>query len=147
GAFTGATADKPGKFKAADGSTLFLDEINSASPSFQVKLLRVLQEKQFEPVGSNKTETVDVRVVLASNVDLKREVDAGRFRSDLYYRINVVTIHMPGLIERLGDIPRLADFFLKKYRSELKRDVHGFTPEALAAMQRYHWPGNVRELE
>jgi len=147
GSFTGATSDKPGKFKAADGGTLFLDEINSASPSFQVKLLRVLQEKQFEPVGSNKTETVDVRVVLASNVDLKREVEAGRFRADLYYRINVVTIHMPSLVERLGDIPRLAEFFLKKYRVEMKKDIHGITPEGLAAMQRYHWPGNVRELE
>jgi two-component system response regulator AtoC len=147
GSFTGAVADKPGKFKAADGGTLFLDEINSASQAFQIKLLRVLQEKQFEPVGSNKTETVDVRVVLASNVDLKREVEAGRFRSDLYYRINVVTIHMPPLVDRLGDIPRLAEFFLKKYRAEMKKDVHGITPEALAAMQRYHWPGNVRELE
>ncbi len=147
GSFTGATADKPGKFKAADGGTLFLDEINSASASFQVKLLRVLQEKQFEAVGSNKTETVDVRVVLASNVDLKREVEAGRFRADLYYRINVVTIPMPSLVERLGDIPRLAEYFLKKYRAEMKKDVHGITPEALAAMQRYHWPGNVRELE
>jgi DNA-binding NtrC family response regulator len=85
--------------------------------------------------------------VLASNVDLKREVEAGRFRADLYYRINVVTIHMPSLVERLGDIPRLAEYFLKKYRVEMKKDIHGITPEGLAAMQRYHWPGNVRELE
>lgn len=147
GSFTGANADKAGKFKAADGGTLFLDEINSASSAFQVKLLRVLQEKQFEAVGSNKTETVDVRVILAANVDLKKEVEAGRFRQDLYYRINVVTIPMPSLAERLSDIPRLSDHFLKKCRAEVGKEVLGFTPEALQVMQRYHWPGNVRELE
>lgn len=147
GSFTGAVADKDGKFKAAEGGTIFLDEINSASPGFQVKLLRVLQEKKYEPVGSNKTATADVRVILASNVDLKREVEAGRFRQDLYYRINVVTIPMPPLVERLGDIPLLADHFLAKYRAETKKEVHGFTPEAINALQRYHWPGNVRELE
>ena len=147
GSFTGAVADKDGKFKAAEGGTLFLDEINSASPAFQVKLLRVLQEKRYEPVGSNKTITADVRVILASNVDLKREVEAGRFRQDLYYRVNVVTIAMPTLVERLGDIPLLAEFFLKKYRAEMKKEVATFSPEAITAMQRYHWPGNVRELE
>lgn len=147
GSFTGAVADKDGKFKAAEGGTIFLDEINSASPGFQVKLLRVLQEKKYEPVGSNKTATADVRVILASNVDLKREVEAGRFRQDLYYRINVVTIPMPPLVERLGDIPLLAEHFLAKYRAETKKEVHGFTPEAINALQRYHWPGNVRELE
>lgn len=147
GSFTGAVADKDGKFKAAEGGTIFLDEINSASPGFQVKLLRVLQEKKYEPVGSNKTATADVRVILASNVDLKREVEAGRFRQDLYYRINVVTIPMPPLVERLGDIPLLADHFLAKYRAETKKEVHGFTPEAINSLQRYHWPGNVRELE
>lgn len=147
GSFTGAVADKDGKFKAAEGGTIFLDEINSASPGFQVKLLRVLQEKKYEPVGSNKTATADVRVILASNVDLKREVEAGRFRQDLYYRINVVTIPMPPLVERLGDIPLLAEHFLAKYRAETKKEVHGFTPEAINSLQRYHWPGNVRELE
>ncbi len=147
GSFTGAVADKDGKFKAAEGGTIFLDEINSASPGFQVKLLRVLQEKKYEPVGSNKTASADVRVILASNVDLKREVEAGRFRQDLYYRINVVTIPMPPLVERLGDIPLLADHFLAKYRAETKKEVHGFTPEAINSLQRYHWPGNVRELE
>ncbi|MFO0972076.1 MAG: sigma-54 dependent transcriptional regulator [Phycisphaerae bacterium] len=147
GAFTGATAEKIGKVKAADGGTLFLDEINSASASFQAKLLRVLQERQFEPVGSNKTETVDVRFILACNVDLRREAQAGRFRPDLYYRIAVVTLQLPSLAERLGDIPRLAERFLAKYRAELGKDVAGIAPEALQALQRYHWPGNVRELE
>ncbi len=147
GAFTGAVSEKAGKFKAADGGTIFLDEINSASPSFQVKLLRVLQERQFEPVGSNKTETVDVRVLLASNVDLRSEVQAGRFRQDLYYRINVVVLTLPSLVERLGDIPRLAEHFLARSRAEFGKEVVGIDAEALAAMQRYHWPGNVRELE
>lgn len=147
GSFTGATANKDGKFKAAEGGTIFLDEINSASPAFQVKLLRVLQEKCYEPVGSNETVKADVRVILASNVDLAEEVSAGRFRQDLYYRINVVTIQMPSLVERLGDIPRLAESFLKKYRAEVKREILDFTPEAMHALQAYHWPGNVRELE
>jgi DNA-binding NtrC family response regulator len=147
GAFTGAVSNKEGKFQAAEGGTLFLDEINSASPAFQVKLLHVLQEKRFEPVGSNETLTADVRVILASNVDLKREVEAGRFRQDLYYRINVLTLPMPPLVERLGDIPLLADHFLKKYCAENKRQILGFEKAALEALQRYHWPGNVRELE
>ncbi|MCZ6681556.1 MAG: sigma-54 dependent transcriptional regulator [Planctomycetota bacterium] len=147
GSFTGAVADKDGKFKAAEGGTIFLDEINSASPAFQVKLLRVLQEKKYEPVGSNDTASADVRVVLASNVDLKKEVDEGRFRQDLYYRINVVTVEIPSLAERLGDIPLLTAGFLKKYRAEVRKEVLDFTPEAMQALQRYHWPGNVRELE
>jgi len=147
GSFTGAVANKDGKFRAAEGGTIFLDEINSASPAFQVKLLRILQEKCYEPVGSNQTVNADVRVVLASNVDLTAEVAAGRFRQDLYYRINVVTIQMPSLVERLGDIPLLAGEFLKKLRAEVKREILDFTPEALQALQAYHWPGNVRELE
>ncbi|MFQ5428988.1 MAG: sigma-54-dependent transcriptional regulator [Phycisphaerae bacterium] len=147
GSFTGAVSDKDGKFKAAEGGTIFLDEINSASPAFQLKLLRILQEKCYEPVGSNKTIQADVRVLLASNVDLKKEMEQGRFRQDLYYRINVVTIHMPPLVERLGDIPLLAAGFLKKYRAELHREILDFTPEATEALCRYHWPGNVRELE
>ncbi len=147
GAFTGATSNKEGKFRAAEGGTIFLDEINSASPAFQVKLLRVLQEKRFEAVGSNETLTADVRVILATNVDLKREVEAGRFRQDLYYRINVLTLPMPPLVERLGDIPLLADHFLQKYCAENKRQILGFEQAALDALQRYHWPGNVRELE
>lgn len=147
GAFTGAVADKAGKFKAADGGTLFLDEIVAASPALQVKLLRVVQEREFEPVGSNETEKVDVRLVLATNVELEDEVAAGRFRRDLYYRINVVTISLPCLAERIGDIPLLAEFFLHKYTAQSKKRLAGFTDDALACLQRYNWPGNVRELE
>ncbi len=147
GAFTGAINDKQGKFKAADGGTIFLDEISSATPAMQVKLLRVLQERQFEPVGSNKTERVDVRVILASNEDLAQVVKAGRFRQDLFYRVNVVTIQLSPLAERITDIPLLANHFLKRYAAELHRDVSGFSEAALQCLQRYHWPGNVRELE
>ncbi|RIK63666.1 MAG: sigma-54-dependent Fis family transcriptional regulator [Planctomycetota bacterium] len=147
GSFTGAVGNKDGKFKAAEGGTLFLDEINSASPALQVKLLRVLQEKKFEPVGSNQTITADVRVILASNVDLKREVEAGRFRQDLYYRVNVVTLQMPTLVERLGDIPLLAETFLRKYCAENRKQIVDISLEAMQRLQRYHWPGNVRELE
>ena len=147
GAFTGAVSDKDGRFKAADGGTIFLDEISSASPALQVKLLRVLQERQFEPVGSNKTDTVDVRVILASNRDLEEEVEAGRFRQDLFYRVNVVTINLPRLAERLSDIPHLAAHFLKTYCAQSRKELLGFTDEALHQMQRYQWPGNVRELE
>jgi DNA-binding NtrC family response regulator len=147
GAFTGAVADKMGRFMAADGGTLFLDEINSASPAMQVKLLRVLQEKAFEPVGANQTKTVDVRVILASNVDLAQLVASQAFRQDLYYRINVVNIKLPCLRERLSDIALLANYFLKKFTAETGREILGFTEAAIAAMQRYTWPGNVRELE
>jgi DNA-binding NtrC family response regulator len=147
GSFTGATNDKQGRFLAADGGTIFLDEINSASPSFQVKLLRVLQERKFEPVGSNHTISVDVRVILASNQDLAKLVAEEKFRQDLYYRINVVNIILPPLRQRLGDIPLLADSFLKKFTQEMGRKTIGFTPEALDLMCRYTWPGNVRELE
>src|SRR5438552_14746961 len=121
GAFTGAIADKPGRFLAADGGTIFLDEINSASPAMQVKLLRVLQERAFEPVGSNDTRSVDVRVILASNVDLAQLVAEQKFRQDLYYRVNVVIIRMPSLRERLGDIPLLSNHFLKSFRKETGR--------------------------
>lgn len=147
GAFTGAIADKPGRFLAANAGTIFLDEINSASPMMQVKLLRVLQERAFEPVGSNKTETVDTRAILATNVDLQQLVAAGQFRQDLYYRINVVMIRLPSLRERLSDIPLLAGHFLRRYMKETGREILGFTEGAMSAMQRYGWPGNVRELE
>jgi DNA-binding NtrC family response regulator len=148
GAFTGAIADKMGRFMAADGGTIFLDEINSASPAMQVKLLRVLQERAFEPVGATQTKTVDVRVVLATNVDLAQLVAQGQFRQDLYYRINVVNVRLPGLRERLGDIALLANHFLRKFKEDTGRDsILGFTEAAMAAMQRYAWPGNVRELE
>ncbi len=147
GAFTGAVADKVGKFKAADEGTLFLDEVATASPALQVKLLRALQSKQFEAVGSNETETVDVRLVLATNKNLEEEVAAGNFREDLFYRINVVTITMPTLQERVGDIPLLANHFLDHFCEESSRTITGFTEDAISAMQRYPWPGNVRELE
>ncbi len=147
GAFTGATGDKPGRFLAADGGTLFLDEINSASPAMQVKLLRVLQERAFEPVGSTTTKTVDVRVVLASNVDLATLVADGRFRQDLYYRVNVVGIRLPPLRERPGDVPLLAEAFLHRFRAESNRPAVGLTAAATAALVAYPWPGNVRELE
>src|SRR5262245_9873311 len=147
GSFTGAIADKQGRFMAGDGGTIFLDEINSASPAMQVKLLRVLQERTFEPVGSTETKTVDARVILATNGDLAQLVSEGKFRQDLYYRINVVSIRMPRLRERLGDIPLLANHFLKQFCRETGREILGFTEAAMAAMQRYNWPGNVRELE
>ncbi len=147
GAFTGAIADKPGRFLAADGGSIFLDEINSASAPMQVKLLRVLQERAFEPVGSTQTLTVDARVILASNVDLRQLVEQGAFRQDLYYRVNVVSIHLPPLRQRLGDIPLLARHFLRQYARESGRQIIGFSEAAAAALQRYDWPGNVRELE
>jgi DNA-binding NtrC family response regulator len=147
GAFTGAIADKTGRFMAADGGTIFLDEINSASPAMQVKLLRVLQERAFEPVGSSTTRTVDTRVILASNVDLAGLVAEQKFRQDLYYRINVVTIKMPPLRERLGDISLMAGQFLRQFAKEIGREVIGISEPAMSALQRYAWPGNVRELE
>jgi DNA-binding NtrC family response regulator len=147
GAFTGAISDKPGRFLSADGGTLFLDEINSASPAMQVKLLRVLQERAFEPVGSSQTINVDVRVILASNVDLTQLVAEQKFRQDLYYRINVVTIRLPGLRERFGDIPLLCGTFLRRFCKDSGREIVGFTDDAMAELQRYPWPGNVRELE
>jgi DNA-binding NtrC family response regulator len=147
GAFTGAMADKPGRFLLADGGTIFLDEINSASPAMQVKLLRVLQDRVFEPVGGIETRGVDVRVILASNVELSRLVAEEKFRQDLYYRINVVTIRLPALRERPGDIALLAGHFLRHFNEETGRKIIGFTETAMAAMRRYAWPGNVRELE
>ncbi len=147
GSFTGAVVDKPGKFMAADAGSIFLDEINSAPPAMQVKLLRVLQERCFEPVGSNDTKSVDVRAILASNVDLQQLVAEGKFRQDLYYRINVVTIPLPTLRQRAGDIPLLADSFLKRFAQETGRKVIGFTPSAMERFLAYTWPGNVRELE
>ncbi len=147
GSFTGAVSNKEGKFLAADGGTIFLDEIGSASPSFQVKLLRVLQNREFEPVGSNKTIKVDLRIILASNLDLAEEVKKGRFREDLYYRINVVSIKLPPLCERVGDISVLAKYFIDKYNTLHNKFKAGLTENALEHMERYSWPGNVRELE
>lgn len=147
GAFTGAHADKVGRFQAANGGTLFLDEINSASPAMQLKLLRVLQERKFEPVGSSQTVEVDVRVVLASNQPLENLVASGAFRQDLYYRINVVKIELPPLRERAADIEDLAHTFLTKHAGELGRQLVGFTTDAMDALRRYAYPGNVRELQ
>jgi transcriptional regulator with PAS, ATPase and Fis domain len=147
GSFTGAVGDKQGKFKQADGGTIFLDEIGTASPGLQVKLLRVLQDFEFEPVGSTKTERVDVRAVLATNENLEKWVSEGKFRLDLYYRINVINIELPPLRERIGDIPALAQHFLDDVCRESSRKVKGFSDAAIAVMQHYHWPGNVRELQ
>lgn len=147
GSFTGAISDKKGKFLAADGGTIFLDEISNASAALQVKLLRVLQERQFEPVGSNKTQTIDTRIIIATNRDLSEEVKQGRFREDLYYRINVVTIELPSLKERIGDVPLLARHFLELYGTMHNRRKIGLTEQALVCLERYDWPGNVRELE
>jgi DNA-binding NtrC family response regulator len=147
GSFTGATGDKVGKFKQADGGTIFLDEIGTASPGMQVKLLRVLQDLEFEPVGGTKTERVDTRVILATNEHLEDLVREGKFRLDLYYRINVINLEIPPLRERIADIPLLAKHFLAEVAAEANRNVSGFTDEAIAALQRYSWPGNVRELQ
>jgi len=147
GAFTHAVTNKAGKFAAADGGTIFLDEVATASPHLQVKLLRVLQERRFEPVGSNETHEADVRVILATNRDLQAAVHEGHFREDLYYRINVVNIELPPLRERIGDIPLLAEHFLAKYLEKSKKKIDGFSSEAIELMQRHNWPGNVRELE
>ncbi|NJL30793.1 MAG: sigma-54-dependent Fis family transcriptional regulator, partial [Phycisphaerales bacterium] len=146
GAFTGADAEKPGKILAADGGTLFIDEINSATPALQLKLLRVLQERQFEPVGGHRTLQVDVRFILATNQPLPALVQKGLFREDLYYRINVVNIQLPPLRQRLGDIGLLARHFLTQYCTELHKE-RKLSEAALEAMQHYPWPGNVRELE
>lgn len=146
GAFTGAQHDKQGKFLQADGGTIFLDEIGTASPSLQVKLLRVLQDREFEPVGGNKTHKVDVRMILATNADLEAEVRKGTFRQDLYYRINVVTLTQPSLRERISDIPLLAEHYLKDFVQQTGKPVKGFSEHAMQLMQRYRWPGNVREL-
>jgi len=147
GAFTGAVGDKAGKFKQADAGTIFLDEISTATPALQVKLLRVLQDFEFEPVGGTKTDQVDVRCILATNQDLEAEVRKGTFRQDLYYRVNVVTVHLPPLRERLGDIPLLADHFLARHCERTGRNVVGFADEAMRHLQSYTWPGNVRQLE
>jgi len=147
GSFTGALSNKQGKFLAANGGTIFLDEVANSSPALQVKLLRILQERQFEPVGSNKTVTVDTRVLLASNTNLPEEVRQGRFREDLYYRINVVTIDLPPLSERIGDVPLLAEHFLRLYSMQHGREKLGFSAEAVGFLERYSWQGNVRELE
>lgn len=147
GAFTGATHNKIGKFKQADGGTIFLDEIGTATPALQVKLLRVLQEFQFEALGGNETFNVDARVILATNENLEEQVRLGRFRQDLFYRINVIHLQLPSLRERVGDIPLLVEHFLQECRQEFGKEVEGFTSDAMQQMLQYSWPGNIRELE
>ncbi len=147
GSFTGAIANRTGRFEAAHTGTIFLDEINSTTPKLQVKLLRVLQEREFERVGDTQTVRVDTRVVAASNRDLLAEVEAERFREDLYYRLNVVPIHLPPLRERPEDIAELVGHFLHVYNEENDRYVVHIEAKALEALQSYHWPGNVRELQ
>ncbi|MBN1480993.1 sigma-54-dependent Fis family transcriptional regulator [candidate division KSB1 bacterium] len=146
GAFTGAFARHNGKFEQADGGTLFLDEIGDMHPSTQAKILRVLQEQTFTRVGGNKDIKVDVRIIAATNKDLWEEMENNNFRADLYYRLNVVSIHLPPLRERLEDIPLLAEYFRRKFLAELKKDVGPFSKEALGVLLHHSWPGNIREL-
>ncbi|PYN17969.1 MAG: two-component system response regulator [Candidatus Rokuibacteriota bacterium] len=147
GAFSGAVSDALGLFRGANEGTIFLDEIAELSPGLQVKLLRVLQEMQVRPVGSTKAHSVDVRVIAATNRDLDRSIADGRFRQDLYYRLNVVRVSLPPLRARRDDIPALVNHFLRRYNRRFRRDVKGITPDALAALAAYEFPGNVRELE
>lgn len=147
GAFSGATTSKPGKFELADKGTLFLDEIGDVPPAIQVKLLRVLQERQFERLGGTKTLKVDVRLIAATNRDLRAALEEGTFREDLYYRLNVVAIDIPPLREHKEDIPALANFFLERFARESGKPLQGITPAAMGLLMDFHWPGNVRELE
>jgi DNA-binding NtrC family response regulator len=147
GAFSGATTSKPGKFELADRGTLFLDEIGDVPPATQVKLLRVLQDREFERLGGTRTLKVDVRLIAATNRDLRAAIEEGAFREDLYYRLNVVAIDIPPLREHKEDIPPLANFFLEKFARESNQPVRKLQPEALRKLIDYHWPGNVRELE
>jgi two-component system response regulator GlrR len=147
GAFTGASKSKKGFFLQAHGGTLFLDEISEMPISMQSKLLRVLDEREFYPLGGGKPVKVDTRIIAASNRDLEREVAEGRFREDLYYRIHVILIRLPPLRERLEDVPLLAWHFLEKYRDSMKKDIKGLTREAIRKLMDHTWPGNVRELE
>ncbi|MEW6743870.1 MAG: sigma 54-interacting transcriptional regulator [Planctomycetota bacterium] len=147
GAFTDAKADRKGRFALAEGGTIFLDEIGDVSPALQVRLLRVLQERMYEPVGSSRAQRADVRVIAATNKTLSQEVAAGRFREDLYYRINVIRLEIPPLRERRIDIPLLAEHFTERLNRLQDRRITGFSEEAMAALVRYDWPGNVRQLE
>src|SRR3990172_1289109 len=147
GAFTGAHQLRKGKFEVADGGTVFLDEIGEIPPSIQAKLLRVLQDHEFERVGSTRSMKADIRVIAATNSDLEKAVKEGRFRGDLYYRLNVVCLQLPALRERREDIPALIEYFIGKYSAELKKPPKRLSPEALDRLVSYHWPGNVRELE
>jgi transcriptional regulator with PAS, ATPase and Fis domain len=147
GAFTGATAQKKGKFELADGGTLFLDEIGELAPELQVKLLRVLQDREFQRVGGVRDIRVDVRILAATNRDLHQAMQRGTFREDLYYRLNVVAITLPALRERRADIPAFVHHFIGHYSREVNQPGRGITQEAVDMLQAYHWPGNVRELQ
>jgi len=147
GAFTGAISSRPGRFEIAEGGTVFLDEIGDMSPKLQVKILRVLQEREFEPVGGVKSKKANVRIIAATHKDLEEAVRDGSFREDLYYRLNVIPIHMPPLRERVEDIQLLVDHFMKRFNREKKRTLKGISPGAMEILMNYKWPGNVRELE
>lgn len=147
GAFTGANENRRGLFQAADGGTLFMDEIGNMSLTMQVKLYRILQEGKVRPVGSTEETSVDVRVIAATNKDLEKEIAEGRFREDLFYRLNVIPIHLPPLRERREDIPLLARAFLDRYAKSMNKKIEGIEPEAMRRLEVYEWPGNVRELE
>jgi DNA-binding NtrC family response regulator len=147
GAFTGANASKPGKFELADKGTLFLDEIGDVPPAIQVKLLRVLQEREFERLGGTRTIKVDVRLIAATNRDLREALEQGTFREDLYYRLNVVPIDLAPLRQRKEDIPELVNLFISRFAGDSGKPVEGITPEAMQILVNYHWPGNVRELQ
>ncbi len=147
GAYTDAHESKEGLFMQADGGTIFLDEICTTSPALQIKLLRVLQEREIKPIGGTKSIKINVRVIVASNVDLQKAVNEGTFREDLFYRIHVVPIYIPPLRERKEDIPLLATYFVTEFCEVLKKDIKGFTPAALQRMLLYDWPGNIRELQ
>jgi DNA-binding NtrC family response regulator len=147
GAFTGADKDKKGLIEAAEGGTVFLDEIGEMPPTMQVKLLRVLQERKYRPVGGTEESSADIRVIAATNRDLPRLVGEGKFREDLFYRLNVIPVRMPALRERVEDIQLIADHFLAKYTREMSKTIEGFAPDAMSALNAYRWPGNVRELE
>lgn len=147
GAFTGAIGNRVGRFELAHGGTIFLDEIGEMSPSLQVKLLRVIQSRSFEPVGSTKTLEVDVRIIAATNIDLEKAVADGRFREDLFYRLNVIPIRIPSLRDRKSDIPLLLHHFVQHFNKTKNRNLQGFSPEAMDLLFNYPWPGNVRELE
>jgi len=147
GSFTGAVTRKPGKFEFANHGTIFLDEISEMHPSLQAKLLHVLQDSEFSRLGGDEDVSVDVRVITATNRQIEKELQNGNFREDLYYRINVVSIHLPPLRERMEDLPELADFFMRKYADIFDKTYVPLTKNALGVFHSYHWPGNVRELE
>jgi transcriptional regulator with PAS, ATPase and Fis domain len=147
GAFTGAVKQTKGRFELADGGTLLLDEISEIKPPLQAKLLRVLQEREFERVGSGASIQVDVRNVATTNRNLREQIDKGAFREDLYYRLNVIPLHLPALRERREDIPPLVNHFLDKYNGENDKEISGFTEMGMELLMAYNWPGNVRELE